>query len=331
MNVISHVYNNSSPGGFSDPDLLIGPQVQVGGQTDEQARAQFTMWSIFPANLLISQNVLAWSPYALETYSNAELIAINQDPSAIPAFRIVGDDLPFPCSSNSGALASVVAVPCNANDPSQVWTYDSTTGFITPTLFANVSGVLDDTDCSGQDGNLVNIYPQDNGQGTCQGKNQQWKWNSATGTIINSYTNSCLDVYNFAGPQVDIWGCNGGVNQNFTRTSFGGIATVASSQYPSLCLAAKAVAPQQCTNVWGRTLSNNEYVLGYVNNDANPVNITCDATCFSALNIPASVNTLVVRDLWAHQDIAKITAPFTFTASIDGNGFAGAFKLTPSN
>ena len=65
------------PGGWADPDLLIGPKVYVGGQSDQQARAQFSMWSLFPTNLLISQNVLQWSSYALQTYSNAEAIAIK--------------------------------------------------------------------------------------------------------------------------------------------------------------------------------------------------------------------------------------------------------------
>ena len=61
---------------IADPRTLVidGNQIRL---TDEQARAQFTLWSIFPTNLLISQNVLTWSPYALETYSNAELIAVN--------------------------------------------------------------------------------------------------------------------------------------------------------------------------------------------------------------------------------------------------------------
>ena len=121
MNVIAAVSQYSGAGGWSDPDLLIGPEVYVGGQSDENARAQFTMWSLFPSNLLISQNVLAWSPYALETYSNAEAIAINQDPLASPAFRIVGADLTVPCSGGSdlGALAEVVAANCNPSDPSQ--------------------------------------------------------------------------------------------------------------------------------------------------------------------------------------------------------------------
>ena len=114
----------NGPGGWSDPDLLVGPEVYVGGQTDEQARAQFTMWSLFPANLLISQNVLAWTPYALETYSNEELVAINQDPLGSPAKRIVGGDLTFPCEEvgdgggGGGRIAEVHATPCNS---SNVW------------------------------------------------------------------------------------------------------------------------------------------------------------------------------------------------------------------
>jgi hypothetical protein len=34
----------STSTGWNDPDLLIGPEVVVGGQTDQQARAQFSMW-----------------------------------------------------------------------------------------------------------------------------------------------------------------------------------------------------------------------------------------------------------------------------------------------
>ena len=34
-------------------------------------RPRFSLWALFPAPLLISQNMLAWSAYALETYSRA--------------------------------------------------------------------------------------------------------------------------------------------------------------------------------------------------------------------------------------------------------------------
>ena len=191
MNTQAAVASYNGPGGWSDPDLLVGPEVYIGGQTDAQARAQFTMWSLFPANLLISQNVLAWTPYALETYSNEELVAINQDPLGSPAKRIVGGDLTFPCHSTHAA-------PCNS------------------------------------------------------------------------------------------------------------------------------------TNVWGRELSGGKFALGFVNNADSAAKITCDGSCFDALNISSSVAALKVRDLWAHADVATLTRPFTFTAAVNGSGFAAAYKLTPS-
>ena len=45
------------------------------GQSDLQARTQFSLWALFPAPLLISQNMLRWSAFALETYSNEEVYA----------------------------------------------------------------------------------------------------------------------------------------------------------------------------------------------------------------------------------------------------------------
>jgi hypothetical protein len=54
-----------------------------------------------------------------------QIIAINQDPLGSPAARIVGGALSFPCVS--GELATVQAVTCNANDPSQQWHYDAAT------------------------------------------------------------------------------------------------------------------------------------------------------------------------------------------------------------
>ena len=76
--------------------------VLLSGQNDVQARTQFNLWSIFPAPLLISQNVLTWSEYALETYSNTRVIAVNQDMVEHGAgARIAGGDLSFPCTPSA--------------------------------------------------------------------------------------------------------------------------------------------------------------------------------------------------------------------------------------
>ena len=58
------------------------------GQSDLQARTQFSLWALFPAPLLISQNMLRWSAFALETYSNEEVYA-SATPSPLWQFAQV--------------------------------------------------------------------------------------------------------------------------------------------------------------------------------------------------------------------------------------------------
>eukprot|EP00931_Biecheleriopsis_adriatica_P054402 TRINITY_DN32000_c0_g1_i1.p1 TRINITY_DN32000_c0_g1~~TRINITY_DN32000_c0_g1_i1.p1 ORF type:complete len:456 (-),score=61.70 TRINITY_DN32000_c0_g1_i1:46-1413(-) len=111
-NTIAAIGKHSRPGAWADPDLLIGPEnkkpMHIGGQTDIQARTQFNLWSVFPAPLLISQNMLTWSDYALQTYSNAKVIAINQDLVVhSPGARLAGGDLSFPCQKGSSSCTNV--------------------------------------------------------------------------------------------------------------------------------------------------------------------------------------------------------------------------------
>ena len=72
---------NAGPGGWNDPDMLVGssPQAAV-HNTPAQSRTQFSLWAAMAAPLLIGSNMLGLSSYDLETYTNAEVIAVNQDP-----------------------------------------------------------------------------------------------------------------------------------------------------------------------------------------------------------------------------------------------------------
>ena len=312
----------AGPGGWPDPDLLIGPEVYVGGQSDAQARAQFTMWSIFPANLIISQNVLAWSSYALETYSNEELIAVNQDPLGSPARRLVGSDLAFPCE---GGISGVVAVPCDEGDITQLWLPDAVTATIASVAYATQEGVLQNADCSSANGALVNVGRF--GEGPCQGDNQQWL-HSNSGELINGASINCLDVRNFTGPSVELWTCNGGVNQNYSMTASRLIRTADGGPgKPPLCIAARPDTTT-CTNVWGRELMGGDIVVGFLNNGADPTNVTCDTACFADI-LPVAPAAMRVRDLWLHADIGTVRPPFSFTAAVAGGGAAAAFRFSP--
>lgn len=302
-------------GAWPDPDLLIGPEVYVGGQTDEQARAQFTLWSIFPTNLLISQNVLAWSDYALETYLNSELIAINQDPLMSPARRIAGGDLAFPCTTS---LRKVVAVECSDQDVSQKWDWNPTTGTFSPRGLPN--GHLAVEQCSA--GAPV-VVADKSAPGACEAASR-WSF-AANGTVTHTGSGLCLDVYNWAG----LLQCNGGSNQKFTYQATTGQL---SSGFDAVHVSAKclsAVPPKgSCTNVWGRKLSDG-YALAFVNNGPSPATVACDATCFAALNVTSATTALKVRDLWNHADLGIISAPFSFSKLVAASGTATAYKLTP--
>lgn len=129
----------------------------------------------------------------------------------------------------------------------------------------------------------------------------------------------------------DIWACNGGSNQNFTLTSSGQITSGRgpTGQAPR-CL--RAYTAKACTNVWGRKLSGGDFALGFVNNGATGVNVTCDATCFQALfkGSPSPTTALKVRDLWKHQDVGFVgPAAFSYTAFVDGDGSASVVRLSP--
>jgi alpha-galactosidase len=61
-------------GAWNDPDMLVGssPQAAV-YNTPDQARSQFSLWSVMAAPLLIGSNILNLSAWDFETYTNREV------------------------------------------------------------------------------------------------------------------------------------------------------------------------------------------------------------------------------------------------------------------
>ncbi len=83
--------NFAKPGAFNDPDMLIGTQedsaIFLG---DRKSRAQFSLWAVLSAPLLLGNNLLLnISQHDLRTYLNEKAIAVNQDPGT-PSTGIQG-------------------------------------------------------------------------------------------------------------------------------------------------------------------------------------------------------------------------------------------------
>uniref|UniRef100_A0AC34FXS2 Alpha-galactosidase n=1 Tax=Panagrolaimus sp. ES5 TaxID=591445 RepID=A0AC34FXS2_9BILA len=65
------------PGQWNDPDMIIAGNSEL---TDDQARAQMTIWSIWSAPLIMSNDLRDITPGQKEILQNKEVIAIDQDP-----------------------------------------------------------------------------------------------------------------------------------------------------------------------------------------------------------------------------------------------------------
>jgi len=91
IDIMARLAQYAGPGGWNDPCLLLSADSSGGLVMSEQkTRAQFSMWCIMAAPLMISGNVRKITAMNLATYSNKEVIAVSQDPLGKPGTRIIG-------------------------------------------------------------------------------------------------------------------------------------------------------------------------------------------------------------------------------------------------
>jgi len=82
------------PGGWNDPDMLLGSDNSAAARLSPiQSRTMFSLWSVMTAPLLIGSNIRKLNAWDLDTYSNAEVIAVDQDRAGRQGLRLAGGDL----------------------------------------------------------------------------------------------------------------------------------------------------------------------------------------------------------------------------------------------
>ncbi|CAK0870251.1 unnamed protein product, partial [Prorocentrum cordatum] len=93
----------AGPGGWNDPDALI---------------SEFSLWAVMAAPLQIGSNIVNLSDYDLETYTNAEVIAVDQDKLGIQG-KVVWDN----CGGRGASGAAPLRRPRGGGAPAcqQVW------------------------------------------------------------------------------------------------------------------------------------------------------------------------------------------------------------------
>eukprot|EP01087_Luapelamoeba_hula_P008664 TRINITY_DN2185_c1_g1_i1.p1 TRINITY_DN2185_c1_g1~~TRINITY_DN2185_c1_g1_i1.p1 ORF type:complete len:416 (-),score=62.34 TRINITY_DN2185_c1_g1_i1:51-1298(-) len=111
INVDADLAPWAGPGGWNNPCLLIGKSYNGNMQiTELQSRAQFSMWAVLAAPLMLSMDLRNMTAYAEATYTNAQVIAVNQDPLGKQGVRIVGRNLTV-TAGDGGDATNVWARP----------------------------------------------------------------------------------------------------------------------------------------------------------------------------------------------------------------------------
>ena len=305
MDSMAPLYPYAGPGGFNDPCLLLGRDVNgVGDVTDQQGRAQFSMWAVLSAPMLMSSNVRNLTDFQKETYLNAEVIAIGQDVLGRQGQRLVGG----PLSGGGDGNTPATMQQCSAGSAAQQWAANAPASGYLQNPASNMC--LNTDDC----GAAVIMFDCLTSGDTCCG----------TG---------CLDVLKFS------------VNANGTLTTPSQQGNCAVDGGSGAQLSLSVCAPGAASQLgWqlnaDKTVTHNGLCLTagaggglalvFINADkVLSANLTCDAACLAIAGWEPAQK-LAVRDLWAHTDGPQTTAAVGISVTdLPPSGGVAMFKLSP--
>jgi alpha-galactosidase len=117
----------AGPGHWNDPDYL-GPGL---GMTSAEAQAQFSMWAIVAAPLILGSDPRALPPAAIKMLENRQVIAVDQDPLGVQGTVVQDGDPADPGQVWSKPLAggdAAVALLNRGSQPLQISTSASQAG-----------------------------------------------------------------------------------------------------------------------------------------------------------------------------------------------------------
>ena len=300
-------YQYAGPGGWNDPDML---EVGNGGMTFEEEKIHFGLWCLSKAPLLIGCDITKMSQQTFDILTNPEVIAINQDPLGIQGHKIKtvqptpeGADIYF----RNGA--ELIVTECTGGDE-QKWVFHDD-GSI-----RNLKGdfCVDLPNCANGVVNIDVFFCHVGDKAYCgESKNQQWKMD-ISGAIYSQLNNLCLDVYNFEGPHVTSYNCNGQTNQKFVYDS-----NAKTIKNGDRCLQPTSLL--ESLQVWAGKLEGNAYAVMLLNRGETKADMIAR---WSEIGLPAGQ--AVVRDLWARKDIGTFTD--SYTVSVEPHS-SYLLKITP--
>jgi alpha-galactosidase len=219
-----------SPGGWNDLDSLEVGNGSNDGLTVPERQSMMTMWSMADSPLILGTNLTSLDATDLAMLTNRAVISVDQD--GVAARRIV--------DSGSGQAFS----KRESNGDYVIALYNTsataTTTVSVPLSAAGISGTVTATDLwtGASTGSISGTYSVTLGPGAVRliRTNGGGTGGGSGGAEVHAVgSGKCLDVPQPtpapapAGTQVQIWACNGGGNQLWTRTSSGQLTAYSGS------------------------------------------------------------------------------------------------------
>lgn len=299
----------AGPGGWNDPDML---EVGNGGMTTEEYRAHFGLWCLIKSPLLIGCDVTNMSGEVREILTNPEVIAVNQDPLGVQGRKVSSKRVVRPAGFELRAEPAPLVVAECRGKVEQQW-HINEDGSI-----RNGEGLcLDVPWCTREAGAQVETFECHIGEKSAceESKNQEWERRNDTGEIVSRMHGMCLDVWDFVGPTVEMYPCNGGRNQQWEYVEGD----------RSLRSMGKCLTPQnagELIEVWaGPLAANRAAAVVLLNRAQSTQSITAR---WNEVGLPGGL--AEVRDLWARKSLGTFSE--SFTGSVPSHA-SMMLKITP--
>ncbi len=325
----------AGPGGWNDMSLLLLPGMGSGANliSDERHRSQFNLHCVFAANMLLTGNLSAAPQYVLDTWGNAEAVAVNQDPIYLPFLVLPHSARPSALSAPASYVQAHMA-ECGGEPILQKWSFsaaNSPPGF-PPDFLVNAAGAeLTCLNVEACESTIIYDGCTISGPGTCSGpgtfKNEQWVLRpdgalvSALGDASRCATVSATDA------TLSLAACSSppGDAQSFVYVA----ATGELQSKGGLCLTAPSQGPPSNVSslLVGRRLHDGAWALVALNNAPSNSTITCDAACFAAMGF-APADRVVVRDLYLHATVNTTAAGGGLDVAVGANGASTFLRLS---
>ena len=157
-------------------------QVGIGGMTNAEYVAHFSLWAITKAPLIIGCDLTKISAATLSTLTSPEIIAVNQDPLGVQGKKVAVVQSQLPNTSSE-----VIVANCSSSNLDPIrhqWTYNAQDGTFR-SAFNGRCMSIDQCSTRRETYIVLNDCRIGDPQAPCQGKNQQWTVNTTDQTIVS--------------------------------------------------------------------------------------------------------------------------------------------------